>query len=178
MKILLVEDDKHLVFLMPAMLKRQDPAISIHTVSRGDDAVKAVIREDWSVILMDLRLPFMGGLEATKRIRELSTVPIVAVTAYGDKKTRIEAQQAGVDELIEKPVIDHLRFYTRLRRIIKDKKRSTNSLAAPGLIEAHRARLYLLQRRKAVQGINTDPAVDLEIESIEREIERLQTNLS
>lgn len=79
-----------------------------HPVVNGVDAVRAVEEEDYLCVLMDIHMPEMDGIEATRQIRALSgwksKVPIIAVTANVVDGVREEAFGAGMDEFLCKPV--------------------------------------------------------------------------
>jgi len=103
--VLLVEDDEDTRYLMRLELERRD-----YRVIEADDGEKAVIlaeQERPDIILMDLSLPAMDGLEATKQIRGLngmSAVPIIAVTAHQETDFREGAKTSGFNAYATKPV--------------------------------------------------------------------------
>ncbi len=70
----------------------------------GQEAINSFIRESPDLILMDIRMPIMDGIQATEKIRTISlTVPIVAVTAYAFYTEQQQAIQAGCNAVISKP---------------------------------------------------------------------------
>ena len=70
----------------------------------GQEAINSFIRESPDLILMDIRMPVMDGIQATEKIRTISlTVPIVAVTAYAFYTEQQQAIQAGCNAVISKP---------------------------------------------------------------------------
>ncbi len=91
------------------------------TATNGKDAVQIAKKESPAVILMDIALPEMSGLQATEIIRktaDISNIPIVAITAYGlviDK----EAIQAGCNEVINKP-LDYDNFRHILQKYLEE----------------------------------------------------------
>ena len=91
----------------------------VEEVSNGEEAVAAARRGCPNLILMDLNMPLMDGLEATQRIRELKDkcagAVIVAVTAFDTYGMRDAALEAGCDEYIVKPVV-----FDELNRIVSD----------------------------------------------------------
>jgi CheY-like chemotaxis protein len=82
---------------------------SVETVLNGSDAIAAVAAHQFDLVLMDVQLPGMDGLEATAAIRqrELGTsqhVPIVAMTAHAMKGDRDRCLAAGMDGYLSKPI--------------------------------------------------------------------------
>ena len=70
----------------------------------GQEAINSFIRESPELILMDIRMPVMDGIQATEKIRTISlTVPIIAVTAYAFYTEQQQAIQAGCNAVISKP---------------------------------------------------------------------------
>ena len=70
----------------------------------GQEAINSFIRESPDLILMDIRMPVMDGIQATEKIRTISlTVPMIAVTAYAFYTEQQQAIQAGCNAVISKP---------------------------------------------------------------------------
>lgn len=101
--ILLVEDEVYSIELIKNMLKPLD--VEMHFVTDGNEAIRHVIyNPQISLILMDLKLPFLDGFEATKMIKKLQPdIPIIAQTAYAMEGDRQKALDAGCDDYISKP---------------------------------------------------------------------------
>lgn len=82
---------------------------SVTTARDGSEAVRLAASQDFDVILMDMLMPVMGGLQATRQIRALdgrrSQVPIVAVTANALDRHAEECRQAGMTEYLAKPFV-------------------------------------------------------------------------
>jgi two-component system, cell cycle response regulator DivK len=108
--VLVVEDFEDNRFMMRRLLEMS--GYRVVEAINGQQAVEAARRERPSIILMDLSLPMLDGLAATRRIREhdgLSRVPIVAVSAHDSADFHAEALAAGCDEYVTKPIdFDHL----------------------------------------------------------------------
>ncbi|PSQ89474.1 MAG: two-component system response regulator [Bacteroidetes bacterium QS_8_64_10] len=104
-KILLVEDDEDSFDMLARSLKREDyKAVGARD---GEEALEVAKEEHPDLILMDIRLPEIDGLEATRRIRDSangSDVPIIALTAYAMENDQEEAREAGCDDYHVKPV--------------------------------------------------------------------------
>lgn len=100
-KILVVEDIES-NFAQLNILLNKDYIIS--WVRNGQEAINSFIREKPDLILMDIRMPVMDGIQATEKIRTISqTVPIIAVTAYAFYTEQQQAIQAGCNAVISKP---------------------------------------------------------------------------
>ena len=108
--VLVVEDFEDNRFMMRRLLEMSGYRV-VEAVN-GQQAVETARRERPDIILMDLSLPMLDGLAATRRIRELdrlSRVPIVAVSAHDSADFHAEALAAGCDEYVTKPIdFDHL----------------------------------------------------------------------
>src|ERR1700722_9985916 len=100
-KVLVVDDDTSLL-----------KALRIGLTARGDDVVTALTGADAitqvallspDLVILDLGLPDMDGLEVCRRIREFSDVPVVVLSAYGDEHRKVDALDGGADDFITKP---------------------------------------------------------------------------
>lgn len=107
-KILLVEDDPVNMKVISTMLRKS--GMTVETAANGRKAVEKLSNEEFDLVLMDIQMPEMDGVSATKIIRNspkfdaVSKIPIIALTAYvmsGDKEKFVEA---GMDDYISKPV--------------------------------------------------------------------------
>jgi CheY-like chemotaxis protein len=113
-KVLLVEDTEDNRVMMRRLLELSGYRVS--EAVNGMEAVRAAEDEPPDIILMDLSLPLIDGLAATRRIRQLpdlSKVPIIAVSAHDTADFHAEALAAGCDAYITKPI-----DYTELEDLI------------------------------------------------------------
>ena len=100
-KILIVDDDPSLLkALRIGLSARGDEVVTAHT---GGDAVTQVALAVPDLVILDLGLPDVDGLEVCRRIREFSDVPIVVLSAYGDERRKVEALDGGADDFVTKP---------------------------------------------------------------------------
>jgi two-component system KDP operon response regulator KdpE len=100
-KILVVDDDPALVkALRIGLAARGDEVATAHSGTDGITQV-ALFRPD--LVILDLGLPDLDGLEVCRRIREFSSIPIVVLSAYGDEHRKVEALDGGADDFITKP---------------------------------------------------------------------------
>jgi len=100
-KVLLVEDDVAIAESVTTSLS--NAGMNVHHAATGADAITAAKEFAPEVILMDLGLPDMDGLDVSKRIREFSSVPIIIVSARGDELDRVLGLELGADDYVVKP---------------------------------------------------------------------------
>jgi two-component system KDP operon response regulator KdpE len=100
-KILVVDDDPSLVkALRIGLTARGDDVVTAQT---GSDAIAQVALVHPDLVILDLGLPDLDGLEVCRRIREFSNVPVLVLSAYGDERRKVEALDGGADDFITKP---------------------------------------------------------------------------
>jgi len=105
MKILVVEDNETNTYLISFILRKS--GYEVIEARTGEEGVALAIREKPDLVIMDIRLPGIDGLEATKRIRESEAdgkIPIVALTSYAMTGDKEKALKAGCTGYIEKPI--------------------------------------------------------------------------
>ena len=101
LKILIAEDNDSNYTLVQHILNNYN----LTHVQNGVEAVNKVREEDFDLILMDMKMPVMGGLEATRKIREFNQkIPIIALTANAFDSDRVSALDAGCNEFLAKPI--------------------------------------------------------------------------
>jgi CheY-like chemotaxis protein len=102
-RVLLAEDNPINALLARALLERE--GCKVDRIASGDEAVSALSRGFYDLILMDLRMPGLNGLEATKALRERGvTTPIVALTADAFDEDRRACLAAGMNDFLAKPL--------------------------------------------------------------------------
>ena len=117
LRILIAEDNKVNQAVIRAILER--PGHRLDTVGNGLEAVAAVIRAPYDLVLMDVQMPEMDGMTATRRIRDIqgdaARIPIIALTANAMKGDRELYLDAGMDDYVSKP-IDPVALFAAMRR--------------------------------------------------------------
>lgn len=103
-KILIAEDDQNSFYLLEYILKMYGAGI-IHTET-GEETIQALMNNpDVCLILMDIKMPGMSGLDAAQRIREFNAnVPIIAQTALMLTEEKNKVLEAGCNDYISKPI--------------------------------------------------------------------------
>lgn len=102
LRVLLAEDNQINSVLAQAILKRAGHHVDV--AANGREALDTFALAPYDLVLMDMRMPEMDGLEATRRLRESgATLPIIALTANAMAADRQECFDAGMDDFVSKP---------------------------------------------------------------------------
>lgn len=136
-RILIVEDDKGISSFVNAELKHEGFATEI--AENGRKALECFENNDFDLILLDIMLPELNGIEVLRRIKKNSSVPVIMLTARNETFDKVNGLDSGADDYLTKPFeIEELlaRIRTVLRRSsrdsgelkIKDLTLSTNSM--------------------------------------------------
>jgi len=110
-KVLVVDDDPTSLFILDTILSKE--GLTVVKAADGEQAVAAAERERFDLVLIDLNMPRLCGLEATRRIRARAGAagapPVVAVTANATAQAREDCREAGMVDFLTKPVdLEHL----------------------------------------------------------------------
>ena len=116
MKILVVDDEA--LLLKGIRVNLQNEGYEVITGSNGEEAVKLASDPDVSLVILDVMMPVMDGLEACMRIREFSDVPIIMLTAKTDDMDKLMGFEHGADDYITKP-FNILELKARVRALLR-----------------------------------------------------------
>lgn len=120
--VLVVDDDQDLAEMLGIVLT--GAGIDVDLVSRGDEALEAFRNNPPDLVLLDVMLPGLDGIEVCRQIRAESMVPIVMLSAKGDSHDVVRGLEAGADDYMVKPFRHQselvARIRTRLRRTNTD----------------------------------------------------------
>ncbi|MUT68756.1 response regulator transcription factor [Paenibacillus sp. NEAU-GSW1] len=100
-RILLIEDEKHFARFIELELKRESFQIAI--AANGLSGLELALRESWDLVLLDLMLPGIDGIEVCKQIREAKEMPIIMITARDSVTDKVSGLDSGADDYIAKP---------------------------------------------------------------------------
>ena len=100
-RLLIVEDDERISSALEHALTMRNYQTSV--VATGREALETDVTDHVDLILLDLGLPDMDGLEVCRQIRQISDIPIIAVTARGESPQRVAGLRTGVDDYLVKP---------------------------------------------------------------------------
>jgi len=114
--ILLVDDDVELSGMLRDYLN-QDGFVAT-AVHDGESGVKAALSGDYGIVVLDVMMPGVSGIEVLRRIRAASRVPVLMLTAKGDDMDRIVGLELGADDYVPKPCLPR-ELAARLRAILR-----------------------------------------------------------
>ena len=115
-KVLVVDDEKLIVKGIRFSLEKDD--MEVDCAYDGEEGLRMAKEKAYDIILLDLMLPKMDGLEVCQQVREFSDVPIVMLTAKGDDMDKIMGLEYGADDYITKP-FNILEVKARLKAIMR-----------------------------------------------------------
>ncbi|MCL1835320.1 MAG: response regulator transcription factor [Oscillospiraceae bacterium] len=116
MRILVVDDEKLLVKGIKFNLENE--GYQVDAGYNGMEAVDMARNDNYDLIILDIMMPELEGLEACKRIREFSTVPIIILTARGDDMDKVIGFEHGADDYITKP-FNIIELKARVRALLR-----------------------------------------------------------
>jgi two-component system response regulator CpxR len=123
-RILLVDDDVQLCKLVAERLATE--GFTMDTVHNGSRGLECALSMDYALVVLDLMLPGMGGLEVLRRLRKVSPVPVLILTARGEDSDRILGLEMGADDYVPKP-FNPRELIARIRAILRRTSRAEAS---------------------------------------------------
>ncbi|GIX31890.1 MAG: DNA-binding response regulator [Porticoccaceae bacterium] len=127
MRILIVDDDLELGEMLAEFLAPEGFAATL--CGRGDEGLRLALEGSWDAVVLDIMLPALDGLEVLRRLRAVSAVPVVMLTAKGDDLDRILGLEMGADDYLPKP-FNPRELAARLRAVLR-RHRPPEREAAP-----------------------------------------------
>jgi two-component system, OmpR family, KDP operon response regulator KdpE len=100
-RILVVDDEQHITMVMRSGLTKH--GYDVRVAAEGEAALELFQLWTPDLVITDLSMPNMDGLEVCRRLRTVSTVPIIVLSVKGDESVKIEALDAGADDYVTKP---------------------------------------------------------------------------
>jgi two-component system, OmpR family, KDP operon response regulator KdpE len=100
-RILIVDDDPAILRLLSTNLKVR--GYEVVTATDGEESLEAVQNQFVDLIILDIMMPKVDGVEVCRRIREWSNVPIIILSARGDEKDKVKCLELGADDYLTKP---------------------------------------------------------------------------
>jgi DNA-binding response OmpR family regulator len=115
-RVLIVDDDVELCELLAARMS--DEGFELEAVHDGTRGLERALSREHSLVVLDLMLPGMGGLDVLRRVREQSPIPLLILTARGEEVDRIVGLEIGADDYLPKP-FNPRELIARIRAILR-----------------------------------------------------------
>ena len=131
-KVLVVDDEKLIVKGLKFSLEQD--GMEVDCAYDGEKALECAKNKEYDMILLDLMLPKMNGLEVCQQIREFSDVPIIMLTAKGEDMDKILGLEYGADDYITKP-FNILEVKARIKAILRRNSKASAKTEASSRIE-------------------------------------------
>ena len=119
--ILVVDDEKRIIDL--AQMYLEQDGFRVISTTNGTSAWRTILKDEPNLVVLDLMLPGMDGLEVCRRVREVSDVPIIMLTARSDDIDKIVGLELGADDYLTKP-FNPRELVARIRAILRRSDRS------------------------------------------------------
>ena len=148
-RVLVVDDEKLIVKGIRFSLEQD--GYEVTCAYDGEEAVQYAKQTEFDIILLDLMLPKLSGLEVCQQIREFSSVPIIMLTAKGEDMDKILGLEYGADDYITKP-FNILEVKARIKAILRRSKRPADEKAPTKTVEIAGLRMDCDSRRVYVNG--------------------------
>ena len=100
-KVLVVDDEERIRRLIRMYLERDE--LEVEEADNGEDALDMALENDYDVILLDIMMPEMDGIEVCEKLRQEKNTPVIMLTAKGEESNRVQGFEVGADDYIVKP---------------------------------------------------------------------------
>lgn len=132
-KILVVDDEP--ILLKGLKFSLEQDGYNVETAVDGNEAFEKIMNNSYELVVLDLMLPEIDGLEVCKKVRESSMVPIIILTAKGDDSSKVLGLEYGADDYLTKPfnILElKARIKAILRRVQVNEKQTATSVINVG----------------------------------------------
>jgi two-component system KDP operon response regulator KdpE len=144
-RVLIVDDEPEILHTLRTNLTARGYAVS--TAESGEEALNAYFHQHPDLLVLDLSMPAMSGMEVIRQVRQHSSVPIIILSVHGAEHYKVMALDAGADDFVTKPFgIDEL--LARMRAVVRRVVPTPNAQA----FESGELHIDVLQRRVLVRG--------------------------
>lgn len=132
--ILLVEDDRAIP--EPLVFGLQQEGLSATWVTKGEEALDALGRQQIDLALLDVMLPDLSGFDVCRRIRQRSNVIVIMLTARGQALERVMGLESGADDYVVKP-FSFRELLARVRALLRRRQLDTEGRLLYGALSSH-----------------------------------------
>lgn len=143
-RVLLIDDDEKLLALVSDYLVEE--GFTLRAESDSTRAVPQALSGDYAIVILDVMMPRLNGLDVLRRIRQQSTVPVLMLTARGDDVDRITGLELGADDYVAKPCTPR-ELVARVRAILRRTHSAPGSDVGAAVIASGGLTMWPEQRR-------------------------------
>ena len=118
MRILLVDDEPDLLEVASTIFTLHWGQCEILCASDGEEGLKRFFDDEPDLMILDVSMPRLSGLDVLRRVRQVSTIPIILLTVKGDELDKVRGLELGADDYITKP-FGHLELLARVRAVLR-----------------------------------------------------------
>jgi two-component system KDP operon response regulator KdpE len=118
MRILLVDDEPDLLEVTSTIFTLHWGQSEILCASDGEEGLKRFFDDEPDFMILDVSMPGLSGLDVLRRVRQVSTIPIILLTVKGDELDKVRGLELGADDYITKP-FGHLELLARVRAVLR-----------------------------------------------------------
>jgi len=147
-KILVVDDEP--ILLKGLKFSLEQDGYNVETAIDGNEAFEKIMNNSYELVVLDLMLPEIDGLEVCKKVRETSMVPIIILTAKGDDSSKVLGLEYGADDYLTKP-FNILELKARIKAILR-RVQVNEKQTATSVINAGDFSINTLGRKVTVNG--------------------------
>ena len=148
-KVLVVDDEKLIVKGLKFSLEQDD--MEVECAYDGEEALEYAKNNQYDIIVLDIMLPKLDGMQVCQQIREFSNVPIIMLTAKGDDMDKILGLEYGADDYVTKP-FNILEVKARMKAILRRNNKSGSKLVQTNIINAADMKLDCDSRSLFIRG--------------------------
>jgi two-component system alkaline phosphatase synthesis response regulator PhoP len=142
--ILLIDDEANLRYTLTRILQRS--GFDVTTAANGEEALRRLVDNSFDLVLLDIRLPGLSGLEVLERIRKQDIrIPVILLTAHGTLQSALDAIRLGATDYILKPVNPEL-LLNRTQSLVREQAIHRRKIEIQSQLEALQAELRMLEQ--------------------------------
>jgi len=150
-RVLVVDDEPQIRRALRLVLRANGYEVS--EVGTGEGALDALVIQPFDLMILDLMLPDLDGVEVCRRLREWSRLPVVVLSAHGEEEVKVRALDEGADDYVTKPFSAPellARMRSAMRRASSDSSATTEPVIHAGEVEIDLARRMVLRNDQEV----------------------------
>lgn len=152
-KILLVDDDIELADMLKAYLDKE--GCDITAVHDGETGVSLALTRHFDLMVLDVMMPGINGIEVLRRVRQQSNIPVIMLTAKGDDMDRVVGLELGADDYVPKPCTPR-ELLARIRAIMRRVDMVRSTVAEPDVLQEGLLTMWPGERRAQWDGRNLE----------------------